>query len=142
VPFIGPRSRYNVLGVSPTWIYQDMDSAVFSHKKPAAGGEPVDPAVVGGKAEYLVLDEGGIFSMVADRKKATEVLEVDLGGATLEIHDWNTILAELGGGSASVAVRSTPTAPFLMGSSEVLVAIGDAGGRVGILIKEQGDKIL
>lgn len=132
VPFIGPRARYQILGLNLTWIYHRMAGGVMLNgaAPKTASLEPaaVDPTVSAGRAEYTDLTEGGLFTLLGNYRRAVLVEAVDnAAGATLTIVD-----------SAGALLRNAPTAPFKMAPGEYFKASGGAAGSyIGILVREE-----
>lgn len=145
VPFIGPRGRFNILGVNPTWVVHQMDGAApFNGEAPrtaAIAANDLDPAVSAGKAEFgdatVGLTEGGLFTLLGNYRQHVEVLAVDdtTGGGT------KNIVAVIN--DVVTTVRPIPTAPFQMTPGEYLSVSGGANGsKYGVLVKLAGEKIL
>jgi len=147
VPFIGPRGRFQLTGIEPAWIFQTMFAGVNFDKKLAITASEtapeVQPEVVGGKAEFKDLTEGGVFDTIATAKKAHIIEEILNGGsATLDI----VRLEDL---KATSPIEDTPTFrvvpgsfPFKMAPGETIRAdAGANGGSVGLLIREDAGSI-
>lgn len=110
VPQIGPRSFYSLVGVNPSLLKQKKASGNLTGVKPVISSSPADPSVSGGKAEWIGLDDGGLFAF--DKKSV--VVESLLGaGITWTIVD-----------PSGTTVRTTPSAPFKLLPNEYLKATG------------------
>lgn len=136
VPFIGPRARYNTLGVSPTWHYHKMGAGAAldgtAPRTATTAENDLDPAVSAGKAEWASLTKGGLFTMLGKAGKAVIVEAVDLSaGASLTVVN-----------AAGATLRATPTAPFKLAPGEFLKASGGSnGGYAGVLVRLEGERI-
>jgi hypothetical protein len=93
------------------------------------------PAVKGGRADYLALTKGGLFTLVANARKPLVIEAIDNPStATITLIDRNT----------QSLSRTVPAAtPFVVSANEVIkVSGGSAGSYVGILYRIDGEKIL
>ena len=141
VPFIGPRGRYNILGVNPSWVIHQMDGgAALNGAAPrtaTTAADDLDPKVSAGKAEFgdstTGLTEGGLFTLLGNYKQPMEVLAVDnAGSATITIVD-----------ETDTTLRTPPSPPFKVSPGEYVKASGGANGsKIGLLVKIDGEKIL
>ena len=108
VPFIGPRSRYEVLGVQPTLLVHTMATGNLDGNLPRTAAKTaleLDPTVTAGKATWDDLTAGGLFNFT---KKAVIVEALSTG--TWKIVD----------GALNV-LRTTPTSlPFKLAPDEKL----------------------
>lgn len=139
VPFIGPRSRYSIIGVKTTAISQKMAAGEsFDGNRPqtqSKNADELDPFVKAGSARWEELIEGGLFDLLGNRLEAITVEHVENpAGATLEIvaRDGTTVL------------RQVPSeTPFQLAPGEVLRATGGSdGGEVKFFARIQGNRIL
>ena len=138
VPWIGPRSRYNVLCASPVWNYQRMNNAggftAEAPEAPGVGPNLLDPTVGGGKVEWNNLIKRGLFTALYKTGRPFIVEAVDLkSGVTLSIVDPN---------SPATVLRAFPTTfPALIGAGELIKAVGtDATAFAGLLVRTKEDK--
>ena len=80
VPFIGPRSRYNLLSRKPSWVYQEMiPTACFTREAPetaTTSPSETDPTMVTAGAIYKDLTVGGIFPRLYNGRKPFIIEEV------------------------------------------------------------------
>jgi len=134
VPFIGPRSRYNILSDSVGWIYHKMAGAGTLDGAPPAtallSSEMCDPTVSAGRASWDDLVHGGLFTLLGNYKQPVIVEAVDAAGVTLTLVD-----------SLGNLTRNMPgTFPCKLAPGEYVKAVG--GGKVGILVRYDADKIL
>ena len=143
VPFIGPRARYNILGVNPSWIIHQMAAgSSFNGEAPrtaAIVADDLDPAISAGKAEFgdttVGLTEGGLFTLLGNYKQHVEILAIDdtSGGST------KNIVADDG----TTVLRAVPAAPFKLSPGEYLKITGGAtGAKYAVLAKIDGERIL
>jgi hypothetical protein len=123
VPFIGPRSRYKVLGTQPTLLVHKMAAGALDGLRPETASltpDNLDPAVSGGKALWDSLIHGGLFNFVG---KAVKVDSLSTGTT------W-TIVEETTP-NTYVVTRVTPTVfPFRLSPNEKLQATGGATASV------------
>lgn len=135
VPFIGPRTRYNIVtDRSPTWVYHSMAVGATldgTYTQTAGQSDPtqLDPVVTGGFAGWSNLTHGGLFTMLADTGR--EILIEDISnvpGATLSTVD-----------QSGNTVRTTldPTKlPIHLAPYETIKATGgSSGGKVAFLVR-------
>lgn len=136
VPFIGPRARYQILGLNLTWIYHRMTGGASLNgaapKTATLTPDQVDPVVSAGKAEFASLTEGGLFTLLGNYKRPVLVESVNnAAGATLTIVD-----------KAGAQLRTAPTAPFKLAPGEYFKATGgSAGSYIGILVRDEGTEL-
>lgn len=138
VPWIGPRSRYNVLCATPVWNYQRMNnSGGFNDNPPEAPGQGpnvIDPVVTAGKVEWANLIKGGLFTSLYKAGKPFIIDAVDLGaGVTLTI---------VKASAPTVPTRTFPvTFPVRIAAGELLRAVGSANtAYAGVLVRSVEDK--
>lgn len=140
VPFLAPgRARYNLLNVSPTWIYHKMTTGIAldgtAPRTASTNEADTDPtSVTAGEAKYLNLTKGGLFTLLANYKRELIVEAQDNGaGATFTLVKRD--------GSLS---RAWPSAyPFRVAADEVIKATGGStGGQVGVLVRIAGERQL
>lgn len=137
VPSLPGRSRYSIVNTTATWCYHKMAVGIAltgeAPRTATLNEANTDPSVKAGKAEYLNLTKGGLFTIQANAKKPLVVDALDnAAGATL------TIVTNNGGHS-----RNAPTTvPFKLSAGEVFKAVGGAtGSYVGILYRIDGEEI-
>jgi len=136
VPFLANRSRYHVVTTTPTWCYHRMTAGLsLSGEAPrttTVAEADLDPQVTAGKAEFLNLQKGGLFTLQANAKRPLVIDALDNpGSATV------TIVPTTGTGS-----RAAPAVPFKIGAGEMLKAVGGStGGFIGVLYRIDGQEI-
>lgn len=137
VPFIGPRARYSVLGLHPTWHVMKMaggNSLDGGRPRTAALTEDqLDPVVTSGRAVWGSLTKGGLFDMLGKGKKPCIVEAIDNAAtATGSIVD-----------SAGNALRAVPTTlPFKLAAGEFLKYTGGtAASYIGILVRLDAERL-
>jgi len=138
VPFIGPRSRYSLVGVSPSWLVQKMEASTQMD-----GGLPetasIEPAdldpqdITPGRALWKDLIKGGLFA-IGNLNKAIVVEEIDTKEATFTI----TVTDKAG-----VFIRNQPASfPFKLAPGESLKATTTGattnGAEMGICVRIDG----
>jgi len=132
-------AHYSIVHNTPTWCYQKMTlgaSLDGGAPRTASTNEAATmPTVKGGRADYTALTKGGLFTLVANARKALVVEAIDNPGtAVITLVDRN---------SPSSSRTAPATVPFVVSSSEVIKATGGAAGSyVGILYRIDGEKIL
>jgi hypothetical protein len=138
VPFLPGRSRYHLLGNNPTWIYHRMTAGSAldgtAPRTATTNEELTDPKVYPGEGSWENLTKGGLFTLLAKYGHPYIVDAVDnQAGATLSIVT-----------QAGASIRAVPgTTPFKVGAGEVLKATGGStGGRIGFLVRLEGEKQL
>jgi hypothetical protein len=117
VPFIGPRARYEVLGVQPSLLVHTMASGNLDGNLPrtaALTALELDPTVSAGKATWTALTAGGFFNFT---KKA--VIVEALSSGTWKIVD-----------DSLTQLRATPSTPFRLTPGEKLQISGVATASV------------
>ena len=130
VAFIGPRSRYNIVGVNNTWLRQ---LGTLDGKRPRTAeldADELDPVVSAGQALWANLTEGGLFSLLGDMKQAL-VLEAVVADGTFQIvaKDGTTVL------------RPGPTTfPAKIAPGEYLRF--SSGTRAEVLVRIDGVRVL
>lgn len=134
VPFIGPRARYRVLAITPTWVIQEgtLDGA-----RPATASltaDELDPVVTAGRAIWSSLTAGGLFDLVGKRKEALIIEKIELDGGAM------TIVAEDGTTLLRPGPMNVNDVPFKMAPGETLRVIGGAFAR--FLMRIDADRIL
>jgi len=137
VPFIGPRSRYQPLSLTPSWVYHRGIATTMTGAAPARAAETpaeTDPDIVqAGRMEFTVLTAAGLFTLQAKQKQSIEVLELDTDGngafTIVDIADGTTVL------------RATPATPFTLGPGEVLRCVGNTATKAGALMQLKGEAI-
>ncbi len=127
------RPKYNVVtDRNSVWVYQRMGTGkTFGGTKPMLAATPAadvaDPATVtAGRAEWLNLETGGLFTLVGAQKKTLICEAIDnQAGATLTLVKMDGNLS-----------RNMPgTFPFTIAPGEVIKATGGStGGSVGFLL--------
>jgi len=137
VPFIGPRSRHNILVNEPTWVYHIMaEGSTLSGevpRNPALCEMEIDPVLANGRFEFQQLTSGGLFALLSNYGLAFTVEEIDNpDSATIEII-----------GRDGVKIRDIPSeTPFkVVGSSEILKVSG-GGTKVGFMVRRYPEKIV
>lgn len=145
VPFIAGRSRYQLIGLDPAWIFHKMAAGVTFDKKMARTtlltSPELDPSIENGSASFLELSEGGVFDTVATAKKSMVIEDLlNGGGATLDIVALKDLKAAQDGAGIETApkFRDIPASfPFTLAPGETIRAFGGATGSiVGIYIRE------
>lgn len=138
VPFIGPRSRYNVLTASPVWVYQRMDGAGFTGEAPetpSVTANDLDPTVSAGLVEWTGLIKGGLFTAFYKAKKAFIIEATDVkAGVTLSI-----VRAD----ALTTPTRTFPTSfPAKIAPGEIIRATGgDSTAYAGFLVRLVEEKV-
>lgn len=121
VPFLPGRSRYQIVGTKPTWVYH---LGTLNGAKPLQAGktaDEVDPVVSAGRVEYQSLTEGGLFSHLGNYNEALVVEAVDVSGSVTLVTKDGTL------------VRNAPTAPFKVAPGEYLKVA--TGTKAGFLVR-------
>ena len=138
VPWIGPRSRYNVLCASPVWNYQRMNNGSgFTTDPPEAlgvGPNLLDPTVSSGRVEWTNLIKGGLFTALYKTGRPFIVEAVDLkAGVALTIVD---------PANPATVLRAFPTTfPALIAAGELIKATGaDTTAYAGLLVRTKEDR--
>jgi hypothetical protein len=143
VPFIGPKSRYNILNTSPTWIRLQMAvGAVLDGTRPRTAltdEDSLEPVISAGRAQYGStvegLTKGGFFSLLGNYGKAYIVEDAVLPGTvvfTIVDKDQNLI-----------RTVTTPSYPMSLAPGEfVKLTGGTAGSLFAIKVRLEGTKIL
>jgi len=143
VPFIGPRSRYNILGVQPTWVYLQMGTGAAmngaKHRTALLDSNELEPVIGPARAQYGSTLEGltfgGFFSLLGNYGKAYVVEEVSFVGAVVfKIAD-----------SEGVDIRTvaTPSYPMKLAAGEYIKLSGGTTGALhGIKVRLEGTQIL
>jgi hypothetical protein len=136
VPFIGPRARYNIVGVKPTWIVQKMKAgSTFNKARPATAtktADQLDPVVSAGLVKWEELTSGGLFDLLANRKEAVVVEKtVAVGSPTVDIValDGTTKLRDV-----------VITSSFILSPGEMLRT--DGGTELRLQVRIYGEKVL
>lgn len=137
------RSRYNLVGRQPSWVYHKIASAGLNT---LAGGRPVTatesnpdlvaPSIVrGGYAEFTELTDGGLFYHLAKNKLPLVIYSMDLSNAgtitsiqTVSFSDPLVVLRDI---QPLVALNI----PFTVASGEMIQVIS-AGKVVGVLASQ------
>jgi hypothetical protein len=139
VSFLGNgRARYNVLSNrQSTWIYHRMATAALTGERARSTTETetqIDPVIKAGRAEWVNLTKGGLYSFVGNYRRPLICEAIDNpGSATLTL-----IKADL---SLS---RNMPTSfPFVIAPGEYIKATGgSAPGVIGFLLRIDDKTIL
>lgn len=136
VPFIGPRSRYNILVNEPTWVYHimaeggELEGSV--PRNPDLCEREIDPTLVNGRFEFQNLTFGGLFALLSNYGLAFIVEEIDNPDSSLiEIV-----------GRDGVKIRDIPAqTPFkVVGATEILKVTG--GSKIGFMVRRYPEKIV
>lgn len=137
VPFIGPRSRYSLVGLNPTVLLHRMAAATdFAGDLPETASVTaanLDPAVSGGKALWASLNKGGLFPFTGKPLVIESLLSKNCT-ATWTIVD-----------STGATIRTTPSAPFKLAPNERLKATStgaSSGAEVGVVVRLDAQRVL
>lgn len=140
VPWLGPRSRYTVIGTSPVWNYHRMGGAfALTGEPPEAVGltaNTTDPTSGGGLVQWSNLVKGGLFTALYKTKKSFVIEAVDLSAGV--------VLTIVRAGALATPTRTFPvTFPAKIAAGEIIRATAGAnGGYAGILVRLPEEKIL
>jgi len=126
VPFLPGRSRYSVVtSHGDTWVYHrgTLDGTAPKVASTPAG-DYADPALMeAGRAEWLSLTNGGLFTLIGNQMKSLVCSAIDNSGATLTLVRKNGTLS-----------RAMPNVfPFVIATGEYIKAVG--GTAVGLLLR-------
>lgn len=138
VPWTGARPRFSIVNTKSTWCYHRMaGGSSLSGEAPRTASvdeATIDPVVKAGKAEYLLLTKGGLFTIQSNAKKPLVIEAVDNpGSATLTLIQRDDPLKS----------RTFPTTfPCKISAREVIKATGGtSGGYIGVLYRVDGQEI-
>lgn len=137
VPFIGSRARFNILCVTPTWVYHRMaPAAPFDGAPPATAlktAANLDPVVKAGRAEFGSLVHGGLFTLLAHYRMPMAVDAVDNpGGLTMQVVD-----------SSGTLLRTVSGTTFKVAAGECLkIPTSPNGAYIGFLVRLDETKII
>lgn len=131
---------YNVLTNYPVWVMQTMDTGrVFAGAEPSnVDDDPTTPVVTAGRADYLALYNGGLFS---------EISRTRLPALVLQVYNPDSIpldIARYDSGGSLVKARDLPSeVPFVLAPGELLRASGGSDtATVGFLVKLNNEQVL
>jgi len=136
-PFIGPRSRYSIIGVTPTTITHKMSAGQSLNgampRTALTAPMETDPEVSAGMAVWSELIEGGLYDLLGSRKEALIIENViNTAGAAFTLVD-----------KTGTLLRSGPTTfPAVIAPGEILkFSGGTAGSLVSVIARVQGERI-
>ena len=149
VPFIGPRSRYNIIGTSARWVFHIMEDLVAPNgaaPTTAAVSNPdeVTPVVSPGKAEYGSSSDklltGGLFTHLG---KVGHPMLIE--GAILPGDPAVSLVNSAGTLIRTLVVSGTPLSGFpirLAPGEYIKIVGGTPGGDFGFFVRLDGVKML
>ena len=143
VPFIGPRSRYNILNITPTWVHLKMTTGVvLDGNRPRTAeldADTLEPVISSGRAEYGSttdgLTQGGFFRILGNYGVPYIIEDALLPGTVVfKIVDKEKNL---------IRTISTPSFPMNLAAGEyVQITGGTAGALFGLKVRLEGTRIL
>lgn len=142
IPFTGPRARYSLVGMQPTWIFHTASVAgVLDGQRPATVTKPdpndLDPTTVkGGFAEYADLEHGGLFHEIGQIGKAvliTGFTKAPAGAVTSAVTVSYASGSEVQLRDVLAKLTATPFEPFTLAPNEYLKIVGTTKS-VGVLV--------
>jgi len=143
VPFIGPKSRYNVMGMQPTWNHLQMGTGVvLDGNRPrtaTVSEDDIGPVISAGRAEYGSvadgLTQGGFFRHLGNYGHPYIIEDALLPGTTVfKIVDVEKTL---------IRTVATPVFPMSLAAGEyVQITGGTAGALFGLRVRFEGTKII
>lgn len=143
VPFIGPRARYNILNITPTWIHLKMATGVaLDGNRPRTAtldADEIEPVISSGRAEFGSvadgLTEGGFFRILGNYGRPYIIEDALLPGTTVfKIVDVDKTL---------IRTVSSPVFPMSLAAGEyVQITGGTTGGLFGLRVRLEGTRIV